>query len=219
MQALRCGYEAVTTTAPPGPTPVCSPAPGLKDPTMTEHLFSAADDLKIDIRRVGGTWYANLPGTTLWAKGQGLEEAVKLLHERHAEHARFLSETGSAPLDLLENRPTPATWRSRLGRAAGIIALFALCAIPVSYALSTGIERGVEAAAKQLPIRGLLPRIEKSILEFSKPEFDLPPERAQALAQAVTRIVERLSPYTGRAADLFARETKPASDARQGASD
>lgn len=186
---------------------------------MTENPFSAAGDLKIDIRRIGGIWYAHLPGTTLWAKGSGLEDTVKLLHERHADHARFLSETGAPPLDLLEDRPAPTAWRSRLGRAAGLVALIALCAIPVSYALSTGIERGVEAAAKQFPIRGLLPRLEKSIVEFSKPEYDLPPERAQALALAVGRIVERLSPYTGPAAGLFDRENKSASDARSGASD
>lgn len=198
---------------------MCPIAPGVKDPTMTETLFSAAGDLKIDIRRIGGTWYAHLPETTLWAKAPELEDAVKLLHERHAEHAGFLAETGTPPLDLLADRPAAATWRSRLARGAGIVALFALCAIPVSYALSTGIERGVEAAAKQLPIRGLLPRIEKTIVEFSKPEYDLPPERAQALAEAVNRIVDRLSPYTGRAADLFGHKKDPTPVAPQGAPD
>lgn len=186
---------------------------------MTDTLFSAAGDLKLDIRRIGGNWYAHLPETTLWAKAPELEDAVKLLHERHVDHARFLAETGTPPLDLLADRPGPATWRSRLARSAGIVALFALCAIPVSYALSTGIERGVQAAAKQLPIRGLLPRIEKSIVEFSKPEYDLPPERAQALAEAMSRIVERLAPYTGRAAELFERKTETAPDAPRGASD
>jgi len=186
---------------------------------MTDPLFSASGDLKIEIRRIGAVWYAHLPETTLWAKAPDLEDAVKLLHERHADHAKFLAETGTPPLDLLGDRPTPAMWRSRLARGAWIVALFALCAIPVSYALSTGIERGIEAAAKQLPIRGLLPRLEKTIVEFSKPEYDLPPERAQALAEAVARIVDRLTPYTDRAADLFGRKRETTPDAAQGASD
>lgn len=198
---------------------MCPTALGVKDPTMTDPLFADSGDLKIEIRRIGTIWYAHLPDTTLWAKAPELEDAVKLLHERHADHARFLAETGTPPLDLLGDRPTLATWRSRLARGAGIVALFALCAIPVSYALSTGIDRGVQAAAKQFPIRGLLPRLEKSVLEFSKPEYDLPPERAQALREALSRIVDRLSPYTGRAADLFGRKKETAGDVTQGASD
>ena len=95
-------------------------------------------------------------------------------------------------------------------RVAGIVAIIALCGIPISYALSTGIERGVEAAAKQLPLRGLLPKIEQSIVEFGKPDYDLPPERAEALGEAIARIVARLAPFTNSAAGVLYTDDTPA---------
>ena len=186
---------------------------------MTDKPFADAGDLEIDVRRISGTWYAHLPRTSLWAKGSSLDEAVARLQERQTDYAGFLAATGTAPLDLLDARPLPPTSKSRFARAAGLIAIIALCAIPISYALSTGIERGVEAAARQFPIRGLLPRLEASIIEFSKPEHDLPPERARALSEAIARIVERLSPYTATATGLFEHPGERHKPARPGASD
>lgn len=184
----------------------------LENRHMTENPFPDTGNLEIEIQRVDGTWYARVPHTTLWGRAATLEGAIAQLSQKQAEHSAFLRETGAAPLDLLDARPTPRKIWSKIGRIARLVAVIALCAIPISYALSTGIERGVEAAARQLHLRGMLANIEAGIIELGKPENDLSPERAKALRDAIGRIVERLSPFTSKATGLFEQGAKPAAD-------
>ena len=190
----------------------------MKDQPMTDELFSGTGNLELEIRRVEGTWYAHLPQTALWGSGSDPEAAVAQLNEQHRNYADFLSHSGTPPLDLLTNRPTVPTLRSRLGRVARLVAVIALCAIPVSYGLSTGIERGFDAAAKNFPLKGLLPKIEQSVIAMGSPDYDLPPERAKALGDAVRRIVDRLAPFTAQAADLFNNKNGPKNDTSTGES-
>lgn len=171
---------------------------------MTERdLFADGADLDIAVKRVRGTWYAHVPGTALWGRGADLADAVDALSKRSADYAAFSAESGAPPLNLLEGNPkVGGFWRGawRIGR---VVLLVGLCAMPISYALSTGITRGVEEATKGLRLKTLVADLEQGLIDLSKPENDLSPERAAALREAVERIVERLRPFTAPTGTLF----------------
>lgn len=176
---------------------------------MTDSTFADAEDVRIDIRRTGGVWYAHIPETALWGEGDSLDAAVAQLAEQRDRYRAFVAETGIAPLDVLQARPEPRrAWRETV-RVAKIVAVIALCAIPLSYAISTGIERGAEEAAQTLRLRTLLSDLEQGILDLGRAENDLAPERVEALREAVARIVERLRPFTAPAGRLFEAPQSP----------
>lgn len=170
---------------------------------MTEGEFAEPGDLRIDLHRVDGVWYAHLAETTLWAKGDTPEQAMTGLSERRGQYRSFTDATGVQPVDLLVERPEPGSVRRAFFRVARVVAIVALCAIPISYGLSTGIERGVEEAAKSLRFRDAMRDLEQGILDLGRPENDLDPQRAEALGNAVGRIVERIRPFTAPAGTLF----------------
>ena len=153
------------------------------------------------------------PGRDCGGKGTDINEAAKDLSERRAQHAHFLEETGAPPLDLLDRRPQSRSFLRSAGRLALLLLVFALCAVPISYGLSSGIERGVRAATSHLQIKTLLADLEQGLIDLSRPENDFDPERAKALREAMTRLADRLRPFTLEATRLFTEDKADRQDA------
>lgn len=151
---------------------------------------------RIEASEVNGRWFARRVDTQFWGEGASLAEAYDDLNRREVEYRKFLERAGIPLIPVTGLK----LWLRRVGRPTGklfvALAVFALFMVPVSYAISMGIARGVKQSEIKIGGREFWTRLERGLIDFSKAKHDLPPEQAEELRQAVHRIVERFRPFT-----------------------
>jgi len=163
---------------------------------MSEEIAPNAASARIEASEINGRWFARRVDTQFWGEGGSLAGAYDDLSRREAEYATFLERAGIPIIPVTGLKK----WARGIGRPAGrlfaSLAIFALFMVPVSYAISMGIARGVKQAEIKVGGREFWTRMERGLIEFSTAKHDLPPEQAEELRQAVRRIVERIRPYS-----------------------
>ena len=163
---------------------------------MAEEAGGNATETRIEATEIGGVWFVRRIDTQFWGEGNSLAEAYDDLSRRESEYATFLERAGIPIIPVTGLK----RWFRRIGRPAGrlfaALAIFALFMVPVSYAISMGIARGVKQSEIKVGGREFWTRLEKGLIDFSKEKHDLPPEQAEELRQAVHRIVKRIRPFT-----------------------
>lgn len=163
---------------------------------MTEEADWNAAGKRIEAYEVDGRWFVRRTETQFWGEGANLAEAYDDLGRREAEYAKFLEQAGIPIIPVTGFK----RWLRQVGRPAGrliaALAIFALFMVPVSYAISMGIARGVKQSEIKIGGREFWTKLEQGLIDFSKAKHDLPPEQAEELRQAVHRIVARIRPFT-----------------------
>ena len=163
---------------------------------MAEETGWNAAGKRIEANEVNGRWFARRVDTQFWGEGPSLAEAYDDLSRREAEYAKFLDRAGIPILPVTGFK----RWLRTIGRPArrlfAALAIFALFMVPVSYAISMGIARGVKQSEIKIGGREFWTKLEQGLIDFSKAKHDLPPDQAEELRQAVRRIVERIRPFT-----------------------
>jgi hypothetical protein len=163
---------------------------------MTEEADWSAAGKRVEASEVDGRWFIRRVDTQFWGEGASLAEAYDDLGRRESEYAKFLERAGVPVIPVTGFK----RWLRRVGRPAGrlfaALAIFALFMVPVSYAISMGIARGVKQSEIKIGGRAFWTKLEQGLIDFSKEKHDLPPEQAEALRQAVHRIVARIRPFT-----------------------
>jgi hypothetical protein len=159
--------------------------------------FASALDLgrTIQLCKRDGRYYAAIDGLAAFGSGDAYDAAIADLDRRFGEFQSFCDKSGLA-LETLAPGRTQGTWRwgPALRRAAIVFACVALLTIPVSYALSTALERAV----RDLHLRGgaeFWRGIQHSLIKAaSDPSAESAEEQAKSLA-ALRVIVRRIQPY------------------------
>lgn len=162
---------------------------------MSDEIPPSAAGAHIEANEVGGRWFVRQVDTQFWGEGKNLAEAYDDLSRRASDYEAFLDKVGIplVPVTGLKR------WARGIGRPAGkvlvAVAVFALFMVPVSYAISSGIARGVKQTEIKVGGREFWTKLEQGLIEFSTEKHDLPPEQEAQLRQAVQRIVARVRPF------------------------
>ena len=175
---------------------------------MSEERSGGARD-RIEASEVGGTWYVRRVDTQFWGEGPSLGEAYEDLSRRVAEYNAFLEKAGIPLLPVTGLKRWFRCASRPVGRVAAALMIFALFMVPVSYAISTGIGRGIKQSDIKIGGREFWTTLERRLIEFSTERHDLPPAQAEELRQAVHRIVERIRPFTAELRLLLEPVDKP----------
>jgi hypothetical protein len=149
----------------------------------------------IDAREVRGRWFVRRVDTQFWGEGETLATAYDDLSRREAEYGAFLERAGIPLLPVTGLRRWVRGIGIPLGKVLAAVAVFALFMVPVSYAISSGIARGIKQSEIKIGGREFWTKLERGLIEFSTEKHDLPPEQAEELRQAVERIVRRIRPF------------------------
>ncbi len=157
----------------------------------------------IRICKTGGRYYAAVDGLAVTGVGDDSAGAIAEVERRYDELQSFCQTTGLALDGLVSQRTTGASrWGSALRKAAIGVVCFALLMIPLSYALSTALERTVT----DLHLRGgadLWRGLQQSLIK-SAGDGSMPPAEEQAKTLAALRVmVRRIQPYADEIKPLF----------------
>jgi hypothetical protein len=158
----------------------------------------AALDADYNVRlwkKKGGRYYAAVDSLALFGSGDTAEAAMAELDRRFGELQAFGNETGVA-LDTFASGRTaePKRWTSGLATAAIVVACVGLAMIPLSYALSTAIERTVGDLHLQGG-RQFWTGAEQGLLKLAEPGNTLSPEEQQKTLAALRTVVQRFQPF------------------------
>ena len=150
-----------------------------------------------------GRYYAAVDGLAAFGTGDGYEAAIADLDRRFGELQSFCDKTGLGLETLAPGRTGGGwQWGTALRRAAIVVVCIAVLTIPVSYALSSALER----AARDLHLRGgaeFWHGIQQSLIKSaSDSSAESAQEQAKSLA-ALRVIVARIAPYADEIRPLF----------------
>jgi hypothetical protein len=150
----------------------------------------------IRLWKTAGRYHAAVDGLTLFGSGDTMDAAIGELDRRFDELQAFSRETGLA-LDVFA-APTrssgSAKWKSALATAAIVVACFGLAMIPLSYALSTAVQRTVA----NLHLEGgrqFWHDAEQSLLKLADPGNAPSPEEQAKTVAALRTVVQRFQPF------------------------
>ena len=170
---------------------------------MTQESPDAGAGNRIEARETGGRWYVQRSDTQFWGEGATLSDAHDDLLRREGEYRTYLEKAGIPPIPVTGLKRWTQSVSRPVGRVLVALALFSLFMVPVSYAISSGIGRGIKEADIKIGGREFWTGIERGIIDFSTEKHDLPPEQVEALRQAVHRIVLRVRPFTSELNQLL----------------
>jgi hypothetical protein len=159
--------------------------------------------LSMRITKSATRYYAAVDGMAMFGTGESLEKAVEDLDRRYRELIAFADETGLR-LDTLvgRQRPDRRAWTAQLRTALVVIACFGVLMLPLSYALSTALER----TALNLHLNGgreFWRNIENSLVAAADSSTSESTEARERTLAAVRALVHRVQPYVGEIKPLF----------------
>ena len=158
---------------------------------------------KIELCKKDGRYYAAVDGLAAFGAGDAPDAAIADLDRRFGELQSFCEKTGLA-IEILAPGRTQGAWRwgPALRRAAIVSVCIALLTIPISYALSSALER----AAKDLHLKGgaeFWRGIQESLIK-SASDSNAPSAEEQAKSLAALRVlVARFQPYVDEIRPVF----------------
>jgi|HubBroStandDraft_6_1064221.scaffolds.fasta_scaffold1415326_1 hypothetical protein len=146
-------------------------------------------------KKNGGRYYAAIDSLALFGSGDTPDAATAELDRRFGELQAFGNETGVA-LDTFASGRTaePKRWQSALATAAIVVVCVGLAMIPLSYALSTALERTVGNLHLQGG-RQFWSGAEQSLLKMADPGNAPSPEEQAKILAALRTVVQRFQPF------------------------
>lgn len=158
---------------------------------------------RIEAVEVGGRWYVRRCETPFWGEGATLSDAHADLQRREGDYDAFLARAGIPPIPVTALRRWSAGIARPVGRTILALALFSLFLVPVSYAISSGIGRGIKQAEIKIGGQEFWTALDRRVMELSEEKYDLPPEQAERLRLALRRIVARFRPFVSEIGQAF----------------
>ena len=152
---------------------------------------------------VDGVWYAQQPGTPFYGRGETIEAACIDLSARADEYEAFSSASGLQPfvannVSIGASRLLDSFWRN-----FRVVIIVALCCIPLSYAISTGVKRGFDVQSNTKMGREFWTKVEKALIAQGAEDKQLPPEKVEQLSKSLANIIEQARPFTSHLPLLF----------------
>ena len=157
------------------------------------------------LSRNGGRCFARLDGMALYGSGETIEIALADLDRRYRDLVHFSTESG-VPLTTLVLTGPHAGARDRwtgIKKVATIVVCFGLMMVPVSYALSTALERTVT----NLDIKSgakFWQGLQQGLIRAADPQSGPMPEEQEKTLTALRSLVQRAQPYADTIKPLFA---------------
>jgi len=170
---------------------------------------------RIEAVEVGGRWYVRRCETPFWGEGATLSEAHVDLQRREGDYDAFLARAGIPPIPVTALRRWGAGIVRPVGRTILALALFSLFLVPVSYAISSGIGRGIKQAEIKIGGQEFWAAVDQRVMELSEAKYDLPPEQAERLRLALQRIVARFRPFVSEIGQVFVPMEPPVAAAEK----
>jgi hypothetical protein len=157
----------------------------------------------IQLSKKDGRYYAAVDGLAAFGVGDAYDTAIADLERRFGELQSFCEKSGLAVETLAPGRKQSAwRWGPALRRAAIVFVCIALLTVPISYALSSALER----AAKELHLRGgaeFWRGIQQSLIKSAGDgNAESAEEQAKSVA-ALRVIVARFQPYADEIRPIF----------------
>jgi hypothetical protein len=171
---------------------------------------------RIEAVEAGGRWFLRRCGTQFWGEGPTLAEAHDELRRREADYHAFLEKARIPPIPVTGLKRWAYGAARPAGRLFAALAIFALLMVPVSYAISTGIGRGIKQAEIKVGGKEFWTALDRRVMELSEERYDLPPDQAERLRLAIRRIVARFRPFASEIGQLFepVEQSAPAAEKR-----
>jgi hypothetical protein len=178
--------------------------------------MSATDGLgrgqPIVITKHRGGYCARIDGVAVVGRGDTPEAALAQVKARYDDLAQFADEAEIDPAVLFPSggRRSPAL--GAVKQAAIVVVCFALMMVPLSYALSTGLERAVtnlDLAGGRLFWR----KVEDAVIKAGDPHNAPTAEDQARTVAALHALVTRIQPYADALKPLFGTATPAAASA------
>ena len=167
-----------------------------------------AKDSKIELdnihaKLVDGVWFVQQDGSPFYGKGDTVEAACQDLSARIGEYNAFSETSGLQPFEVRAVSTGAKGLALGFWRNFRVVIIFALCCIPLSYAISTGVKTGLKAESSFSGGRKFWSNVEQAILKQGADDKQLPPEKVEALSKALGNIIEQARPFTSQLPQLF----------------
>jgi hypothetical protein len=152
-------------------------------------------DLTVRLWKKQGRYYASIEGLALFGSGDTTETAIGELDRRFGELQAFGKESGLAVDTFATTRSgQTAPWKSALATVAIVLVCFGLAMVPLSYALSTALQRTVA----NLHLEGgrqFWQGAEQSLLKMADAGNAPSPEEQAKIMAALHIVVQRFQPF------------------------
>ena len=156
----------------------------------------------IVIIKKGGGYSARIEGVAVYGRGDSPEAALAQVKARYDDLARFAAEAEFDPAALFPAGPRSSPTWGAIRRAAIVVVCFALMMVPLSYALSTAIERSftnLDLAGGRMFWRNM----EDALIRAGDPKNAPSPEDQARTVAALRALVARIQPYADELRPLF----------------
>ncbi len=173
------------------------PAPASSD-TLDGH--------PIEIRRSRGRVHAACAPLGLHASGADANSALTALDEALADRRRFEAESGLSWPVMSAGGATASPSSPAVKRWAVLLLVTGLVAFQLSYAISTGLSRGIDRAFSAEWRDGLLASLEQQVLAMADPKHTPGADQQRRLVETVRALKSRYGPVW----DEIVAERKPA---------
>ncbi len=163
--------------------------------------FDAGHTLRLC--KKGGRYYAAIDGLAVFGSGETYQAAVSELETHFRELKSFCDATGLTLATAAPGRSeSAARWTPMLRKAAVVFVCIALLMVPLSYALSSALERGL-AELNLKGGRNFWLAVEQSLIK-SAGDGSVPSAEEQAKSLAALKVlVRRIQPYADEIRPIF----------------
>jgi hypothetical protein len=156
----------------------------------------------VRIRKSGSRYLAVVDGTAVFGAGDSIEGALGELDRRYRDLVAFADDTGLQLETLIgRERTGQRDWVYQLRYAAIVVVCFGLMTVPLSYALSTALERTVV----NLHLNGgpqFWRGLQDGLIEAAERSDSSPEEQARTVA-ALRVMIQRTQPYLDEIKSIF----------------
>ncbi|MFN3076796.1 MAG: hypothetical protein ABT940_07955 [Alphaproteobacteria bacterium] len=148
------------------------------------------------LSRRGGRYFAHLEDLPVHGCGETVEAALAEVERRYEELSRFAEDSGVDPRLLGTSQPrrnrgwAPFPWKT----AAAIVICFGFMMVPLSYALSSALERAVA----NLDLRGgakFWQGVQEGLIRAADPRSAPSQEEQEKTTAALRALAQRFRPY------------------------
>lgn len=167
-------------------------------------MASPLDDKhSLRLVKAKGRYHAHIEGLAVHGSGDSAETAITAVTARYEELQTFSRETGLSLAMMAGAGSSKPARRSGLWAAALVVVCFGLMMVPLSYALSTALERSLS----NLDLKGgrqFWTGLEDGLINAADAKNAPDPEKQARSAEALHTMALRLKPYADAIRPLFA---------------
>jgi len=171
-------------------------------------MASPLDDKhSLRLVKAKGRYHAHIEGLAIHGSGDSAEAAIAAVTARYEDLQTFSRDSGLSLNMMAGAGLSKPGRRSGLWAAALVVVCFGLMMVPLSYALSTAVERSLN----NLDLKGgrqFWTGLEDGLINAADTKNAPDPEKQARAAEALHTMALRLKPYADALRPLFAETAK-----------